>query len=692
MIQVDPRGMMDTLSLAIDAPNETAIALADSADSGDEWVNGETNSPSRSPRSIGKQATMDILASIILPESADSLKHQSQPQTAVNAFLDFVSKYIVQGFVRVDKSIVFKIFARFAQRFAVARDSTSRKAAQNDVMELLFALPRDAYDPDRILALIDNAGIHRAALLLHQQVASSWQETDSEDIELRSHHFRSAIDCYLGDDDVDFRKEVFDYVRKECSGALNAYDSETGTRQKTLRDALYSKLPALVQLDALHTARLVAELFVDDLEHVVESLGEQGGQEPQFLFLQAVISGHLVHLDPVAGSVLKLSMEHHHKYLSLMARLHPEMVYEYLSTHDSYRAEDALKLCQDYDIADASAYLLERMGNVSGALQLILQTLEGRMMSLKRTIRGMGVDVFRQRSTRHFLNGNNRESASAELPSKQEKEVEGVKRILVVALDLCERNSGTFATRSEQGSQLWFNVLDRLINAKGFLRLSKEQPEHAKVMAAVLSELLRLTMQRMVSNVPLPDLVRKVTADHSGSRLGDLREMVESLLETYGFELTVFSGAADVFHQDVRNMQVSHRKLQLEGAPVETVMNVPLKAETSNSIATMVRQPSKRDTALTVNTGGNAIFVDSERLPYSQRAESGLASALSRLRSRRGRVDSSTLHPGHSAGLNLMTETEQLYQEGDIEPVVYGDRPVGALGEAEHRGRLMTFY
>jgi hypothetical protein len=257
-------------------------------------------------------------------------------------------------------------------------------------------------------------------------------------------------------------------------------------------------------------------------------------------------------------------MDHHQIYLELMAKLHPDMVYEYLSTHDNYRAEECLKLCQQYEIADASAYLLERMGNVSSALQLILQTLEGRMMGLKRTIRGMGTEYFRSSASRQFLSDWKKEEAKAmEQRRKQEREVERVKRILVVALDLCERNSGATSSRTEHGSQLWFNVLDRLINAKGFLRLSKEQPAHAKVMAGVLSQLLQLTMQRMVSSVPLPDLVRKVTTDHSGSRLGELREMVESLLNTYGFELDVFTGAANVMHEDVKWMEREHRRLKV---------------------------------------------------------------------------------------------------------------------------------
>ena len=89
--------------------------------------------------------------------------------------------------------------------------------------------------------------------------------------------------------------------------------------------------------------------MVDDLDAVVDALDVGDGGQAQYSFLRAIISGDLIALDPVAGSVMNLTVDHHLKYLSLMARLHPDMVYEYLSTHDSYRAEDALTLSANDD-------------------------------------------------------------------------------------------------------------------------------------------------------------------------------------------------------------------------------------------------------------------------------------------------------------------------------------------------------
>ena len=238
-----------------------------------------------------------------------------------------------------------------------------------------------------------------------------------------------------------------------------------------------------------------------------------------------------------------------------------------------------------------------------------------------------------------------------------------------------------------------------LVLSKGFLRLTKEQPVHAKVMAGILSELLQLTMQRMVSSVPLTDLVRKVTADHSGSRLGELREMVESLLGTYGIELQVFESAITIFHQDVHTMRREHRSLRIEGHPVQSVITVPLKAcEGGPSSLLDVAQSGtvasdRKDVTLCAGANGNAALVDVNGVSQYRTSNNGLAASLSTLRSRRraGSISTGVMSRGNGSAPTMMTMNERLFHAGEIEPVLYGPRPVGALGTAEHRGRLMTF-
>jgi hypothetical protein len=702
LLMVDPKATFETLSIAMNAPDAEFNAAGEQAamESIGGWeveVGADSSRSTRgsveSKRAPDRQEIISMLLSIMMPSRDDIIvTHQTtlyQSKSAVNAFLDFLADYLMKGVIRADKVVTYMILERMATRFASARDPEERQQWQGQIISLLSALPRSSYDTDSVLGLVERSGIHRASLLLHQEEASSWSHGEMEE-ERRAGHFCAAIECYLDDDDYEFRKEVFSYVKKECSGASD--DKEP----HALREALISKLTDLILLDPNLSAELAADLFVDELDQVIKSLSNE---DAKFMFFQAVISGNLNEMDPVAGSVLnaQLTMDHHHQYMALMAKLHPELVYDYLSSHDSYRAEECLQLCQKYDIADASAYLLERMGNVTSALQLILQTMESRMMNLKRTIRGLGTDYFEKyysrRSSKHERFYSKRDKLNPQLYGKQEKEIEGVKRILVVALDVCERNSGSFSTRSEteQGSQLWFNVLDRLINAKGFLRLSKEQPAHAKIMANVLSELLRLTMQRMVSSVPLPDLVRKVTSDHSGSRLGELREMIESLLITYGLELDVFRGAVRVFHVDSRKMEKSHHAMRIQGSNVKSILNVALDGGSSSSINAI----SSNHELFQVGGSRNAnVVVRPNQRLKGRRNERGLGDALSRLRSRRGTgfVPFATKRAQFN-GLNLMTAEEKTYCDGETsqDATYFEERQVGQLGEAEHRGRIMSF-
>ncbi|KAL3942098.1 MAG: hypothetical protein SGARI_000378, partial [Bacillariaceae sp.] len=691
LLMVDPKAMFETLAIAMDAPNASfrsgGPSAMESVGGWDVEVGGESQSVSNDGDTPDRQDVISMLLSIMMPSTNDVvITHQTtlyQSKSAVNAFLDFLADYLMKGVIRADEKVTFMILQRMATRFAAATEPKDRQHWQGQTISLLGALPRSSYNTDRVLGLMENSGIHRASLLLHQEEASAWP-SDGTSMELRASHFRAAMDCYLDDDSPDFRKEVFGYVKKECSGASD--DGEPNA----LREALTSKLIDLVLLDPLLTAELAADLFVDDPDEVIRSLKDE---EAKFLFLRAIISGDLNDMDPVAGSVLnaQLTMEHHHQYMALMAKLHPDSVYDYLSSHDNYRLEECLQLCQKYEIADASAYLLERMGNVTSALQLILQTMESRMMNLKRTIRGLGTDYFEKYYHQGLPKHNRpakREHLDARLYTKQEKEIEGLKRILVVALDVCERNSGSFSTRTEteHGSQLWFNVLDRLINAKGFLRLSKEQPAHAKVMAGVLSELLRLTMQRMVSSVPLPDLVRKVTSDHSGSRLGELREMLESLLITYGLELDVFGGAVSVFNYDNRQMAKAHHALRIKGSNVNSIMNVSLD-ESSREVIQSVRNKHEL-----LQLGGDSsrnanVVVIANQYSSGTKHEQGLGDALSRLRTRRAMAPStnnaneSCNRQIRSLRLNLMTNDERIYSEGETssEVTYFEERQVGQL-------------
>eukprot|EP00752_Nemacystus_decipiens_P007971 g7124.t1 len=75
-------------------------------------------------------------------------------------------------------------------------------------------------------------------------------------------------------------------------------------------------------------------------------------------------------------------------HVRLLVRFRPYEVYPFLSSSTGYSLDDTLALCQERGVADATAYLLERKGDVPGALALALRTLSARLAALRTALQG----------------------------------------------------------------------------------------------------------------------------------------------------------------------------------------------------------------------------------------------------------------------------------------------------------------
>jgi hypothetical protein len=62
--------------------------------------------------------------------------------------------------------------------------------------------------------------------------------------------------------------------------------------------------------------------------------------------------------------------------MQLLCQFEPHAVLRFLESYENYRLEHCLKLCQEYGITDAAIFLLERVGDVASALNLVLKDLD----------------------------------------------------------------------------------------------------------------------------------------------------------------------------------------------------------------------------------------------------------------------------------------------------------------------------
>lgn len=72
--------------------------------------------------------------------------------------------------------------------------------------------------------------------------------------------------------------------------------------------------------------------------------------------------------------------------LQLLCKYEGGSVLKFLEMFDSYRVEHCLRLCQEYGIIDASAFLLERVGDVGSALSLTLSDLYDKFVELDTAV------------------------------------------------------------------------------------------------------------------------------------------------------------------------------------------------------------------------------------------------------------------------------------------------------------------
>lgn len=681
LILVDVKAFLDCLALALDDPGARfAQSASQMRTLGSYEIEYETDdmlmtehvSPEEDEADNellpARQHLINILSSIIMSDSLvdDSSYHfGSRKQMtllsikAKHFFLDFLAKYLRLGVITAPKPLTGEVFIRLCNK---------KGASEDDVLSLLQALPRTAYELDEVLYTIERVQMTRGALILHKVGVTN--SIDREGMsEKCQHHFNRSIDCYLSDKDDDFRKGVFGYARKECSSSGNS---------SVLKNVVLQRLPELVKLDAVHSAHLVGEIFVEEIDMILSSLQGIDSGRVEYSFLHAIISGDLSKVDSVIAQELSanLTVDHHHTYLLLMTKFEPDIVYQYLSSNQNYRLNDALKLCQDRNITDASAYLLERMGDVSGALKLMLETLDTCMITLKNILQHSSQS--KRNSHRVDPKSNVHQNETAE------KEIVRIKQILSAVLDLCERNKNDHLTLdNERGPLLWFHVLDRLVSAKTLLRIPKDSTQRISVeLSTVLSEMLLMTMQRMISNVSLFELMHKITNDHAGSDLGEFREMLVSMLKTYSSELDVCSSAVDVMYYDIQRMSYEKKNLKVRGSFVQDCpKDIPKLSFLDVGPSGNYKIKSPRSVY-----GSNGHFFGSTNHQSTHNAH------LSLLKQRRRDNRCQTRRTSdkrRGCNINLMTSSECQYSSSRVDmQEAFGFRQVGGLSEAQNVGGL----
>lgn len=381
-------------------------------------------------------------------------------------------------------------------------------------------------------------------------------------------------------------RELFDYIQ------ANLTDSKQPAQTlAAYRKAVLERLPALVKANSHRTVRLVLECLPQDNDRVVEALSSM--PELQYQYLRSIVRARdpnferrqrellspggasslsgssstdfmsprpgepsLAEVIEKAGIVVTARMQE--TFVRLMCQYEPREVFHYLTTASSAldsELETLRQYCEQAEITDATAWLLERSGDAQRALELMLKDVEKGVAGLRRYIE----------QNLATLAPAGRAITTVNIPPNV---LQPIEQLLDAIIQMCIRKSAL-----GEGDPLWFALLDRFVQMQRALKLEREKagvelrgsittsPRAFQLLSACLYGFVRTTLDTMMNHVALKDLLTKITTDHEGDEFKDFRDTIMGMLDTYNYEQNILETANRLLASDLyRSISSMHKR------------------------------------------------------------------------------------------------------------------------------------
>lgn len=401
-----------------------------------------------------KQRLVDILLQIMV-------QGEGYSPTQVGALFTFLARQLA----RPDSRLVVDrlLFDQVLEYLSQPGEETRREERQQALLELLQAGGLVAVDRDRLLRLAHQARFYRVCEQLYTQ----------------QRQFAQVFLCYLEDPSRKVRS--FQYAAH-----VLARPDVSEQEKEQLEAQLLDSLETLLQVDS----RAASQLMVQQLAHRVEDMLQRLEGQPRVLyqFLQGIGS----------SSREGLAAEVQEKYIELMCQFEPAAtVRAFLDSSEGYRLEETLQICRRHSVREAVAYLLEKAGDVQGALAILLELLAERLQAVEG-----------------------------------EEEEEEARQQLQAAVQLCQRSSPPLSPAEREA--LWFPLLE-------------------VVMVPHNDSLTQQLLAGMTGFVGLARILHRLLQDpgYRKARFGQVRHFVVKMLDSHNYEKALLHTTRRLLSSDV---------------------------------------------------------------------------------------------------------------------------------------------
>ncbi|XP_062867008.1 vacuolar protein sorting-associated protein 8 homolog isoform X2 [Trichomycterus rosablanca] len=394
-----------------------------------------------------------------------------------------------------------KLFDQVLEFLCSPDDDSRHTERQQVLLELLQVGGMVQFDESQLLVLAEKAEFYQICEFLYEQ----------------KHLYDQIISCYLKDP---LRKEeVYNYIHNILS--MPGYSPE---EKQTAWNKSLEHVKELVSINPAKAAELVCGHFISEVEPIITVL------EDDYLIFQFL--NNL--LDPRDGqkpeAVLSLGPELHEQLVGLMCLFSPRQVTPFLQTSQNYRLEETVQITKQHELHEATAYLLEKKGDVQGAFQVLLQTLKAKLHTLAQ-------ESCETTGTR---------SEEEEEAAEERSLLVGVEEALSDIIALCHRSS--HGLNQPQREALWFPLLEAMMSPQRFLK----GPD-AKHTSEALKELTMKVLNNMSSFIALPAIIQRILQDpvYGKGKLAEIQGLILGMLDTFNYEQTLLETTTNLLNSDL---------------------------------------------------------------------------------------------------------------------------------------------
>ncbi|XP_039994817.1 vacuolar protein sorting-associated protein 8 homolog isoform X2 [Xiphias gladius] len=395
-----------------------------------------------------------------------------------------------------------KLFDQVLEFLCCPDDDSRHTERQQVLLELLQVGGVVQFNEGRLLALAEKAKFYQICEFLYE----------------KKHLYDRIIDCYLRDP---LRKgEIFSYIHNLLS--MPGYSPE---EKQAVKDKVLQHTQELVTLDPCKSADIVVFHFTEEVQQIISELEDD---QLLFKFLSCLLEPWEGHH---SGTVLPLERDLHELLLDLLCRFAPQQLLSFLQTSQHYRLEEAIQITEKYHHNEATAYLLEKKGDVHGAFSVLLETLKGKLCLLT-TESDTGVE-----------GGDGRQD---EEERHSESTLTRVTDSLNDIIALCHRSSHNLYQQERE--VLWFPLLETMMASQKLLK-----GLNAKHTSEVLKELTMKVLNCMSSFISLPSIIKQILQDpvYGKGKLAEIQGLILGMLDTFNYEQTLLETTTSLLNHDL---------------------------------------------------------------------------------------------------------------------------------------------